>query len=265
MNTINQTSNNQRASLPTESQLYLVSLGIGDIDNMTVKAQKTLAKADVVFGLRGMLEAYAPLLEGKEVHDAGHGLYGQLARRGDASEEDVLAHEQRNRQLIRDAVAAGKVVAIIDYGDSMMYSPQSNYLKEFRDLNPVVIPGISSFNAANAALGRSLTDGRQSQTVILTLAKNARDGYEGMDRLVDLAQTQSSMAFFTMGVDMAAVVEQLMQHYPADTPIAIVIHAGVADKQSIIEATLGTIVAQLDGESLPFQHMIYVGDFLSQG
>ncbi|MFA5702602.1 MAG: SAM-dependent methyltransferase [Advenella sp.] len=246
---------NQNASL------YLVSMGIGDSDNITVRALKTVAKADVIFAMPRVRENFPELLKGKEIHDSGHGLFTPMARRKQAADE-VDAMEAKARSIIREAVNAGKTVAVLDYGDPLVYGPQVGYLKEFRDLNPVVIPGVSSFNAANAALGLGVTNGPRNESVILTAAKTTREGYQGTDPLVKLAESQSTLVFFSMNLELPEVVRQLMQYYPADTPVAVVLHAGVAEKQSVLQATLDTVVEKTEGGRLPFEHMIYVGAFL---
>lgn len=250
------------ANKTTNSQFYLVSLGIGDPDNITVRALKTIEKADVIFSISRVPTIFPDLLKDKEVYDAGHGLFSSLARRR-FSEEEVLAMEEETRQIIRKAVNAGKTVAVLEYGDPMVYGPQAGYINEFKDLNPIVIPGVSSFNAANAALGRGLTDGPNSETVILTTAKSTSDGYSGTDSLVKLSETRSTMVFFTMKLDIAEVVKQLKQNYPGHTPIAIVLYAGDNEKQSVLQATLDTIVEKTADLTLPFEHMIYVGEFLN--
>ena len=147
----------------TTSQLYLISMGIGDPDNITLRALKTVEKADVIFASTQLQEKFAALLKNKELHNSGHGLFTSLARRK-ASEDEVVAMEEETRRIIRDAIAGDKIVAVLDYGDPMVYGPQSGYVIEFSDLNPVVIPGISSFNAANAAIARGLLSSRRDST-----------------------------------------------------------------------------------------------------
>lgn len=67
-----------------------------------------------------------------------------------------------------------------------------------------------------------------------------------------------------MFLDMEKVVEKLKTHYPPDTPIAIVLFAGYKDKEEIVQGTLDTILEKTKGEKLPFEHLIYVGDFLTK-
>jgi len=79
-------------SLPAylSGRFHLVSTGIGDAGNMTVNAQQVLRRADVVFGISRLLERFADLLRGKELHDAGHGLFMELIRK-DIPAEKVAA------------------------------------------------------------------------------------------------------------------------------------------------------------------------------
>lgn len=242
-------------------KLSLVSIGIGDPDNITVKAQRTLWQADVIFGTQRVRDLFPDLVASKPFHPAGHGMFTPMQRRH-MSDEDATQLEQRTRSLVRDAIAAGQNVVVADYGDPLLYGPQSSFLHEFRDLSPEVVPGVSSFNAASAALATALTDGDNSQSVILSLAKCALPGYQGDDTLERLAQTRSTMALFTMKADLPNVVGQLRSHYPGDTPVAIVLYAGMQEQQRVLRATLDTLLDATRDELLPFEHMIFVGDFL---
>ncbi|WP_028318898.1 SAM-dependent methyltransferase [Desulfobulbus elongatus] len=269
-----------------KGKVYLVGLGTGDMGNMTIRARDTIAEADIIFAMQGVREAYATLLTGKEVHDAGHGLFGMMHRAekqaekkgakdigtGPSGQQPVGRHrkplaeiqkqQDETRKIIREGVAAGKTIAILDNGDPTIFGPHIGYLREFADLSPVVIPGLSSFNAANAALKRDVTRGSQSSSVILTAARGAREGYQGKDSLAKLAESQSTLVFYTMGMNLAEVVDVLKKSYPADTPLAIVFHAGSKEKERVLQATLDTVLKQTEGRDLPFEHLIYVGDFL---
>jgi precorrin-4 methylase len=202
------------------------------------------------------------LLKGKQIHDAGHGLFMKMARLHHKPPEEIETQENETRRIIREAVAAGKTVAVLDNGDPMIYGPHAGYLEEFANLSPEVVPGLSSFNAANAALKRDVTRGVASHSVILTAAMGSQEGYSGKDSLEKLAESQSTMVFFTMGMDLPAVVEKLKRSYPGDTPIAIVSQAGCRESENVLRATLDTVLAQTEGGKLPFEHLIYVGDFL---
>lgn len=236
-----------------KGKLYLVSVGIGDADNMTIRAKKTIEQADIVFAMDFVRDNLTALLADKDVRDAGHGFFTKETMNSARGDD-----EDKQRKIIREAIAAGKTVAVLDFGDPTLFSPQSGYLREFADLDPKVIPGISSFNAANAAIGVELT-GKYDRAVILTEAMHERDG--GRERLAQLAATHSTLVFFTMRMDLADTVTLLKSYYPGDTPAVIVCHAGFAEKETVLRATLDTIVES--ATDVAWEHLLYVGSAMN--
>lgn len=81
------------------SRLYLVSVGIGDPDQITLRAQRTIERADVIFGMQKVRDNFAHLIQGKPQYDAGHGLF-TLALRG-AAPAEVETREREVREIIR--------------------------------------------------------------------------------------------------------------------------------------------------------------------
>jgi len=248
--------------------LYLVSMGSGDADNLTLRAVNTIKGSDIIFCRKEMPEQFPDLLEGKEIHDPGFGLfaiYGKSPEEGKRNKrfnyEEKMKQFDEISRIIRTAVKQGKVVSVLCSGDPTIYGPNMWYAEAFEDLEPQVVPGISCFNAANAALRKGVTRGVKAHSVILT-ASFGREKYSGPDSIEELSRHQATMVFFTMFLDLEKVVEKLKTHYSSDTPIAIVLFAGYKDKETVIYGTLDTIVKETGGK-LPFEHLIYVGDFLT--
>lgn len=261
---------NASAQWETRTQLYLVSIGSGDPDNMTLRAVNTIKDSDIVFCRKETRDRFPILLQGKEIHDPGFGIFAIYGKKPEEAKKNRrFNYEEKIKQLneiigiIRNAVKEGKWVSVLCSGDPTVYGPNMWYLEAFEDLNPEVIPGISCFNAANAALRKRVTSGEKAHSVILT-ASFGRDEYAGPDSIEKLAQHQATLVFFTMFMDLEKVVKKLRTHYPSDTPIAIVLFAGYKDKERIIYGTLDTIVEETSGKDLPFEHLIYVGDFLAK-
>jgi len=257
------------AKKQVSTQLYLVSMGNGDTDNITLRAINTIKDSDVIFCSKRTRDKFPILLQGKEIHDPGFGLFAIYGKKPEQAKKNKrFNYEEKIKQLkeiteiIRNAVKEGKVVSVLCSGDPTIYGPNMWYLEAFEDLDPEVIPGVSCFNAANAALRKGVTSGIKAHSVILT-ASFGREEYIGPDSIEELARNQATMAFFTMFLDLEKVVEKLRTHYPPDTPIAIVLFAGYKEKEKIIHATLDTILEKTKGEKLPFEHLIYVGDFLT--
>ena len=58
---------------------------------------------------------------------------------------------------IRAALSSGQTVSVLGSGDLTIYGdPYHWFQRELADVHPRIIPGVSCFNAANAALGREL-------------------------------------------------------------------------------------------------------------
>lgn len=66
-----------------------------------------------------------------------------------------------------------------------------------------------------------------------------------------------------MKTEFAEFIEKLLVNYPPETPVAVVKHAGYAEQEAVIRSRLGNILDEIDAEELPFEYMIYVGDFLT--
>lgn len=251
---------------PAATQLYLVGVGPGDADLVTVRALNVMKKADVLFCSGRIKEKFPAELEGKEVIEGYWRLfpyYGQDLATLEGAErraaEEIAVKRNEFIAKVREAVKQGQTVAIVDSGDPLLYGPWAWCLEEFEDLRPVVVPGVSCFNAANAALRRGVTNGAQTKSVILTAA----DWPGKTDTIDKLSAHHATMALFTMRTDFTEFIQKLSINYPAETPVAIVIQAGYAGKERVIEGTLGTILHQVGQKDLPFEYMIYVGDFLT--
>jgi len=251
-------------------RLYVVSVGSGDSDNITLRAMNVIKDSQVIFCSTKMRDQFAILLQGKEIHDPGFGIfgvYGKTPEEGKKSKrfnyEEKMKEFEAINTIIRDAVKVGKNVYVLDSGDPTIYGPNVWYMEAFEDLNPEIVPGISCFNTANAALKKGVTSGIQAHSVILT-ASFGQEEYTGPDSIEKLSENRATMVFFTMFLDMEEVVKKLKTHYPPETPVAIVLFAGYRDREEIIQGTLDTIVEQTKGRKLPHEHLIYVGDFLAK-
>ncbi|BBO90573.1 SAM-dependent methyltransferase [Desulfosarcina ovata] len=273
-----------KAQVSGPGTLLLVSMGTGDTDNMTMRARQAVAAADIVFTMGARTDYYGELLARKTVYDAGHRLFFQGETRSgpghpgpkppqkklkgktptgaghgprmDKSPEEIAAQREKTRRIIRDAVAAGKHVVILDNGDPTIFGPHIDYMREFDDLNPGIVPGISSFNAANAALQTSLVSG-DAMAVTLTIGRLEGGRDKMIAGMIDAGET---LVFF-MVRDLNGFVTSLNALVSADTPVAIVSWAGSREKQRVIRGTLGTILETVGGERVP-NYLLYVGSAL---
>ncbi len=238
-----------------DGELFLASAGIGDVGNLTLKVLQTVQRADLILAMPFVTRQLAEYLpEGVEILDPGHGLFTPLARIGAArSGGDPAQVEQQEtsvRQRVREAVAAGKCVVVVEFGDPALFGPQVGYLEEFRDLEPVVLPGISCFNAANALLRQPLLHGGSERLMMTSVW--GMEGFTGT--------APDVLVLFTMQLDLPALQALLLQYYPADTAVALVFSAGFSGREQVVHLTLGTLVDDGSALDIPWDCLIYVGD-----
>lgn len=249
-----------------DSSLYLVGVGPGDPDLMTLRAIEAIKKADLIFCTDGLEAKLADYLVGKQVIKGYWRLFeyygqdiSQLEGEQRVRAEQLAKKRKEFIDMVRTNIADKKIIAILDSGDPLVYGPWAWCLEEFEDLKPVVIPGVSCFNAGNAALRRGVTNASKTKSVILT----ANDWPGKTDTVERLSVHQATMVIFTMRAEFDYFIKQLRTHYPPETPVAVVKYAGYADKEEVVQATLGSIYERLDPQTLPFEYLIYVGDFLT--
>ena len=244
-------------------RLYLVGIGPGDPELMTFKAAKILKEADAVFCFEYVQKEVArwarpevitvasPLLMLKFVDVHGKDLTPEFQEKVKKSKEEVARFAGKVRELI----AEGKTVVLADGGDPTIYGPWSWIGGAFADLSPVFVPGLSSFNAGNAALKGGITPcpGALMITCGATLAEPDPDGRLG-----------ATVVLFTHRLQFEDAIARLASRYPADTPVAIVADAS-CEKETVIRGTIGTVEAKVRKAGMPGRYLIYAGDHLPKG
>jgi len=267
-------SPNLAASNSKKGKIYLVGVGPGDPDLLTIRALNAIRKADLIVCWEGIRKRFAKELEGKKIIEPPKGVwiwfgYGKKASDFKGKElKKFLRSEKARAQIIAQvyrAVKDGKTVAFLGHGDPLIYGPWVWILKEFKEMKPIIIPGLSSFNAANAALKKGVTSGKDTKSVILTMPD--LPGLAKTDTIERLASHRATLVIFmpfVRGTKLADLVQNLSAHYPINTPIALVLHAGYKKKQKVIEGTLSDILSKVGNQKLPFESLVYVGDFLNR-
>jgi tungstate transport system substrate-binding protein len=243
--------------------VYLVGTGPGDPELISRKAADVLQSADLVFCYSWMKDELAPFVRPGVVEVASSQLRGGRSfrpRPGETSEEArerVARARQALAELkarIKKLVGEGKVVAFADNGDPSLFSPWGWLPEQLAELDLVVVPGISSFNAGNAALRQNVSCGG---TVIISSGGELGTPDEN-GRLAGV------IVFFTHRTKLDQLLPQLESRYPADTPVAIVCDVSYPNEK-VVRGTLGSILDVLAGEKLPHLYLFYVGDGLAEG
>ncbi len=160
---------------------------------------------------------------------------------------------------------AGQDVARLHSGDLSVWSAMGEQLRRLDALQiPYTItPGVPSFAAAAAALGRELTLPEVAQSLVLTRTSGRASSMPPREKLSTFAQTGATLAIHLSIHALDSVVAELLPHYGADCPVAIVYRASWPD-ETIVRGTLGTIFDQIAGAPIERTALILVGRVLTE-
>jgi precorrin-4/cobalt-precorrin-4 C11-methyltransferase len=164
----------------------------------------------------------------------------------------------------RRAHAAGEDVARLHSGDLSLWSAMGEQLRELDRLGiPYdVTPGVPSFAAAAAALKRELTLPGLTQSLALTRTSGRASPMPEKETLANFAATGATLAIHLSVHVLDRIVAELAPFYGEDCPVAVVYRASWPDER-VIEARLGTIVAQVNQHEIERTALILVGPALA--
>jgi precorrin-4/cobalt-precorrin-4 C11-methyltransferase len=170
---------------------------------------------------------------------------------------------ERIIDVISAACRSGHDVARVHTGDPVIFGSTAEQMRRLDQLGIAweIVPGVSSFTAAAAVLGKELTLPELSQTVILTRAEGRTPMPEG-EKLADLARHGATLALFLSITLLREVTEALIPSYGADCPVAVV-HKATCPDQKIVLGTLADIRAKVKEAGIKTQSMILVGRVLT--
>ena len=227
--------------------IYFIGAGPGGVDLITVKGKELLEKADLIIYAGslvnpGLLE-YAK--SGCEIKDSAS-----------MTLEEVV-------DSMIPATQAGKLVVRLHTGDPSVYGAHREQMDILRKHNIEfeIVPGVSSFCAAAAALQAEYTLPNVSQSVIITRMEG-RTPVPDRQKIADYAAHGATMVIFLSSGMTAKLSEELIAGgYTKDTPAAIVYKASWPD-QKVVRCTVGTLAQAAADNNISNLALITVGGFL---
>lgn len=203
----------------TTGQLTFIGAGPGDPDLLTVKARRVIEQADVVI-YAGSLIPEAILQHAPPT--------ATLHNSAPMTLEDVMS-------LMMEAVQAGKSVVRLQSGDLSLYSAMQEQMAQLDDANITydIIPGVSAFQAAAAALRSELTIPEETQTIILTRGEGQTPMPAG-ESLTALAAHRASLCIFLSARLSRKVQDQLLTAYAPETPVGILYRVSWPDELIVV-------------------------------
>lgn len=227
--------------------IHFVGAGPGAEDLITLRGAELLDKADVVIYAGSLVNPglLARCKDGVEVHNSAT-----------MTLEEVIAVMKRCEELEMMCVR-------LHTGDPSLYGAHREQMDELDKLGIEyeVVPGVSSFSGAAAALCAEYTLPNVSQSVIITRMEGRTPVPEG-EALAKMASHGCTMVLFlSTGLLEQAQEELVAGGYSPDTPAAIVYKATWPD-QAVYRCTVGTLAQCAKDNNVTKTALITIGGFL---
>ncbi len=229
-------------------KVFFVGAGPGDPELLTVKARRLLESTKCCIWAGSLVNPaiLAILPDDADVHDsAGMNL------------KDIIT-------IIRSAVERGLDVVRLHTGDPSIYGAigeQMDALDELK-IDYEIVPGVSSFQAAAAAVHAELTAPEISQTVILTRVAG-RTPVPDSQALEKLAASRATLCLFLSVGQLAGITETLSRHYGPNCPAAVVYRVSWPD-EIIVRGALADIAGKVTAAGITRTAMVLVGHALAR-
>lgn len=224
-----------------------VGAGPGAADLITVRGKNLLETADIVIYAGSLVNPELLKYTGEDCS-----IYNSAEMTLEQVIEVMEAGARQNKNIVR-----------LHTGDPSIYGAireQMDLLSE-KGIEYSVVPGVSSFCGAAAALKAEYTLPEVSQTVILTRMEG-RTPVPEKEEISRLAAHQASMVIFLSSSMLEKLSDRLLAGgYSPDTPAAIVYKASWADEK-IVRTSIDRLSSAAKENNITKTALILVGLFL---
>lgn len=224
--------------------VHFIGAGPGAADLITVRGRDLLARCPVCL--------YAGSIVSRD-------LLGYCPKDARLVDTAPLSLDEIEAEYVA-AHAAGLDVARLHSGDLSVWSAVAEQIGRLRKngIPYTLTPGVPSFAAAAASLGRELTIPALAQSLVLTRVSGRASPMPPRETLENFGATGATLAIHLAIHAIDQVVAELTPLYGPDCPVAIVYHASWPDER-IIRGTLATIAPKLAEAPVERTAIIFVG------
>jgi len=228
--------------------VHFIGAGPGAADLLTIRGRDLIARCSVCLYAGSLVPsgvlAHCP--PGARIVDTAP-----------LSLDDIIAE-------MKTAHDAGLDVARLHSGDLSIWSAVGEQTRRLRALGiPYdMTPGVPSFAAAAAALGRELTLPEVAQSLVLTRTSGRASAMPERETLSTFAQSGATLAIHLSIHVLSKVVEELTPFYGPDCPVALVYRASWPD-ETILRGVLSDIEARAAEAPMERTALILIGSSLA--
>ena len=227
--------------------IYFIGAGPGAPDLITLRGAELLRRAGLIVYAGSLVNPalldYAP--QGCEVYDSALMTLDEVM-------EKLLDGERRGLTTVR-----------LHTGDPSLYGAIREQMDRLRaeGVEFDVVPGVSSFCAAAAAIPAEYTLPGVSQTLIISRMEG-RTPVPAREGIRSLAAHGASMVLFLSSAMLKELAGELIAGgYPPETPAALVYKASWPDER-VLRGPLASIPAMAEEAGISKTALVLVGGFL---
>ncbi|OLB64275.1 MAG: precorrin-4 C(11)-methyltransferase [Actinobacteria bacterium 13_2_20CM_2_72_6] len=224
-------------------RVTFVGAGPGAADLITVRGAEALRVADVV--------VWAASLVHPDVLD--------YARPGAEIVDSAELTLESTVDIYRRAAADGLHVVRLHSGDPALWGAVQEQLDACAGLGLAteVVPGVSAFSAAAAAVQRELTVPRVAQSVVLTRLEGGKTPMPTGETVAGFARHGATMAVFLSAARTRQLADELRAGgYPPDTPVVVAYRVTWPD-ELLLRCTLDTLADTVREHKL-WKHTLFL-------
>ena len=228
-------------------KVYFIGAGPGDPELLTLRGKRLIEQSPVI--------VYAGSLVSTEIL--------KFAKNARATYNSAEMELGELREVYEQALKYNHDVARIHSGDPSIYgaiNEQFAVLEELQ-IEYEVVPGVSSFQAAAAALKTEFTAPEICQTITLSRVAG-RTPVPAKEELELIAAPQPTLVLFLSILQLKSIIERLLKIYPPKTPVAVLSRLSWPD-EAIFKGELNTILEIMDGANIKNSALIVVSESLN--
>ncbi|MEA4960050.1 precorrin-3B C(17)-methyltransferase [Lutispora sp.] len=220
------------------AKLYVVGIGPGGRENMTLRAVEVIKKCHVLVGYTPYIKYLEELADGKEIFSTG--MTGEIQR----------------CKIAVEKVREGKDTAIISTGDAGLYGMAGPILELREEIEVEIVPGVTAAFSAASELGSPIMHDHASISLSDLLTP-----WEVIEKRLETA----SLGDFVISIynpkskgrksHLKRAVEVMLRYKSPSTPVGIVKNSGRDNTEKWI-----TTLYNIDYDAIDMLSIIIVGN-----
>jgi precorrin-4/cobalt-precorrin-4 C11-methyltransferase len=229
--------------------VQFVGAGPGAADLLTVRAVRLLEAADTVLYPGSYLDA---------------DVLKSCSASADLVDTQKLNLDEIVARLV-EAHSAGRRVVRLVSGDPSLYSAVSEQTRRL-DAAGVpwqITPGVPSYAAAAARVGRELTVPLVAQSVVLTRTQARSTAMPDTESLAAFAATRATLVLHLAITATRVLMDELAPTHGRDCPVVVVYRASQPE-ELVLRGTVADIADQVEAAGLRQAAVILVGEALGE-